>query len=144
MTTASPNLHAAGGKIWQPQKTAKNTTKRILKGLLDYSIVIIFFLLILASAALIIIKATSLPVEVTSITTSSIQLSHAELNPGSAQEKIKTWIPTALGVDETQVRETLLTSTLNGTKGTITLANGDIIPFTLHNDDNQTFTVTKG
>lgn len=137
-------VNATGGRVWQPNSPAvKGKIKRLLKGLLDYSIVIIFFLLIVAFMVMIFGKIASLPVEVISSTNSSIQLSTTDFNQGSAGEKIVPWIPTALGLKEAQVSETLLPTITDGTKGTVTLTNGDIIPFTLHNSQDSTFTVTK-
>lgn len=135
---------AAGGRVWQPANAPKKPIKRVLDALLDQSIGIVFLLLTITFTGLIIAKIASVPAEVISITTSSIQLNGTELNPGSAEEKIRPWIPTALGLEEAQVNETLLPSLLDGTKGTVTLKNGDTIPYTLHNDNNKTFTVSRG
>lgn len=139
---------AEGGRVWQPnstaaQKTATSKTSRhsihIQEGvkILILLISIFTFMIIMISAISNI--SQSKVVKVTEALSSELTINQQT----PAQEQIKEWLPTTLGLEEAEIQNILLPTTADGSAGILVLTNDETIPFTLHNKNNQTFTVTK-
>lgn len=149
MTSLTP-IAATGGKIWfhapQPQtpKTNSQKTKRSGHNLVNVVALPLFVIALIAlfPAAGMIVRESreALP---TAISKSALSLEYGQLNQESAIEHLKIWVPSALDLGNAKINQITLTGLDEGTKGLVTLTNGETIPFTLHNHNNGTFTVNK-
>lgn len=144
MTTTNLNP-AEGGRIWTlNSSTPKRTLSQNLRQVRETLTVITVITVIMLGPMVVICAATGVAeAHVYSTSKDEIGLTFTPLNPGSAVDKIKAWVPTALELDKATVKEVHLNGTGEGTEGTVTLTNGKPIPFTLHNQADHTFTVTK-
>lgn len=136
----NPTAPADGGRVWQPTKTVSTKSHNSFDGTLKAFIVIpliVLFMVLMGN-----ILSNTMQAKVTEVTeTLSNGLTINELTP--AQEQIKPWVPTALGLDEAKVSKVLLPTIEDGATGTVLLTNGDTVPFTLHLNKN-TLTVDEG
>lgn len=137
--TSATNPTAAGGKIWNPSHTISQL-KRMLLDVQNLQAIIVTVTIIAVPVALGFLLNNQL-VKVIATTPSTIQLEYNVFNRGQAEEHIKPWVPTALGLEAT-ANTVILSNLHDGATGSVILTNGDSVPFTLHNYDN-TFTVTE-
>lgn len=151
MTTVPTNPidPAAGGRVWQPNNFSGKYSNTVfgkiinrINGMNEMTAIIIVFAAFVLPPVLIFAIGGPPPATVIEATKNTIQIEYSGFNPGAAEEKIKPWVPTALGLDEATVIKVLLSSVKDNATGTVLLVNGEAVTFTLHNYDH-TFTVTK-
>lgn len=137
---------AAGGRIWTPEAEEKRISQQSLpqrntrpgSSILPLLLIVAGFII----GIIILIIGAQSPVTVVNKNRDVLIIGYNTFTQYKSLPEVQNWIPEALSLDENTVSSVNLDGTQDGTTGSVTLTNGDTIPFTLHNYDS-TFTIEE-